>query len=425
MREDLLHFIWKYKKLQLDDLTTSQKEHIRIEDVGVHNHLSGPDFFNAKIRINGQLWAGNVEIHLKSSDWYGHGHEKDPNYDNVILHVVWEDDLVVIRKDHTEIPTLELRNYISKDLLTAYQNLFDGKQKTFINCERSLALVDTFILDNWLERLFFERLERKNGLVTELLLRYKNDWEHVLFALLLRNFGSKINGAAFLDLAHALDFSTVRKLCSNVLHMECVLFGMLHMLEDDAILDAYYFELKKEYAHLKKKFDLSGAGVRKPEFFKLRPSNFPTVRLSQFANLYATHQNFFREVIEASSLEKLYSLFAVSVSPYWTDHYVFGKSSKRTPKKLTRRFVDLLIVNTILPLKFCYARSRGREDGEAVLSIITAIKKEENNVIANFGRHGAMVENAMGSQALLQLYAEYCSKNKCLQCAVGSSLMKS
>ncbi len=424
MKEDLLHFIWKYRKVKSVDLFGSKNEPIVVIDTGSHNHLAGPDFFNAQVSIDGQLWAGNVEIHLKSSDWYAHNHERDTNYNNVILHVVWEDDGAVFRSDSSEIPTLELRNYIPENLLDAYQNLFDKKSTSFINCEKSIAHTDSFFFENWLERLYFERLERKSKFVLELLRKSKNDWEQVLFALLLKNFGLKINGDSFLSLARALEFSTLRKLQTSPLYLESVFFGMAHLLDHDNIRDDYYLKLKNEYAHLSNKFNLRAEGVQKPEFFKLRPPNFPTIRLSQLANLYANRQNLFSAVIYASDLTELYAIFDVSASAYWNEHFTFGKTSKKSVKRLTKKFIDLLIINSILPLKFCYARHLGKEAEEEIIPIISQIKKEENSIITNFNKQGVEVKNAEHSQAILQLYTEYCTQNRCLQCAVGSILLQ-
>ena len=327
MREDLLHYIWKNKKLPVENLATTKNETISLVDVGLHNHLAGPDFSNAKIRIGGQLWAGNVEIHLKSSDWFAHHHEMDPNYNNVILHVVWEDNMPIFRKDSSEVPTLELKNYISKPLLDAYHKLFDKSNVKFINCERELKSVDGFLFQNWLERLYFERLERKSNLILDLLEKSKNDWEQVLFVLLLRNFGSKVNGDSFFSMAQSLDFSVLRKVQNNLFQLESVLFGMARLLKDDSVVDGYYIDLKKEYDFLKNKFDLSDKEVLPPQFYGLRPPNFPTIRLSQLANLYACRQNLFRQLIEADSVSKIRTLLEISASAYWNDHYVFGKLS--------------------------------------------------------------------------------------------------
>ncbi len=424
MQEDLLHFIWKYKKLQWKTLVCSHGEVVIIEKVGIHNQLAGPDFFNAKIRLDGQLWAGNVEIHIKSSDWYVHNHQNDENYNNVILHVVWEDDVSVFRNDGSEIPTLELKRYVSKTLLIDYQNLFDKQRYTFINCEKSISEVDYFLFQNWLERLYFERLERKSNFIFNLLVKYNNDWEQVLFTLLLKNFGLKINGEAFLSLANALPFSVVRKLQSNVVQLESVFFGMTHMLNNESVLDNYYIELVREYNFLNRKFELLNDGVLKPDFFKLRPTNFPTVRLSQLANLYGKHQSLFEKIMSGTDVKTLRAIFSVSTSDYWSNHYTFGKVSKKSEKKLTKSFVDLILINTILPLKFCYAKHLGKGVDENIIEIITKILPERNSILSNFMKHKVNVENAKDSQAFLQLYNEYCTKNRCLECAVGGSLLQ-
>jgi hypothetical protein len=245
-----------------------------------------------------------------------------------------------------------------------------------------------------------------------------------LFSLLLKNFGLKINGEAFLSLSKAINFSEVRKLKSEISQLECVFYGMSHLLEDDTIVDTYYIDLKKEFEFLQHKFELTNSGVLKPEFFKLRPPNFPTIRLSQLANLYNVQANLFDKVVKSKSLNELYLLFDVSASAYWNDHFTFGKTSKKSTKKVTKKFIDLLIINTILPLKFCYAKYMGKDSNDEILHIISQTKKEQNSIIANFEKHSISSENARESQALLQLYNDYCTKNRCLECAVGNSLLK-
>ena len=423
MREDFLHFIWKYKKLELADLKTTTNESIEIISLGSHNKLAGPDFFNARLKIKDQLWAGNVEIHVNSSDWYVHGHEMDANYDNVILHVVWDDDVSVYRRDNSLIPTLELKNYISHELVESYKSLLNNKAITFINCESELAKIDEFIFENWLERLYFERLESKSALVVTLLEKYNNDWEQVLFSMLLRNFGSKINADSFLSIAHQLKFSTVRKVSANVNELESLLFGLAGLLED-AKLDTYYLSLKKEYDYLRHKYGINNSGVLRPSFFKLRPPNFPTIRLSQFANVYARHNNLFSKLIEAKSVEDIYSLFNVSASSYWSTHFNFEKTSKKSEKKLSKKFIDLVIINTILPLKFNYAKYLGKQIDDEIVYIATQIGAEQNSIVEKYKNLNIKIANSAESQSILQLYNEYCSKNKCLECAIGNSLLK-
>lgn len=424
MKEDLLHYIWKHKKLLLGQLVGTQGESISILDTGTHNHLTGPDFFNAKIKIDDQLWAGNVEIHLNASDWYAHRHEEDANYNNVILHVVWQDDATVFRKDRSKITTLELKGYVPEKLLMSYRDLMDKQGVRFINCERHIGQLDAFLLENWMDRLYFERLERKSRQVSELLQASKNDWEQTFFKLLLKSFGLKINGEAFMSLGETLQFSTVQKISGDRFQMESLLFGMSHLLEGEDVVDEYYLQLQKEFGHLKGKYDLDASGVIKPEFFKLRPANFPTLRLSQLANLYAERQNLFSQVINASGIDAIYAIFEVSASPYWNDHYTFGKTSKRSTKKLTKKFIDLLIINTLLPLKFCYARYYGKESDEEIVRIISEIKSEQNSIIGNFKDCGLSIRDARQSQAAIQLYNEYCVVNRCLQCAVGNRLLQ-
>ncbi|WP_209406210.1 DUF2851 family protein [Pseudozobellia sp. WGM2] len=424
MREDLLHFIWKYKKLAVENLFTAEGERVELLNVGTHNHLAGPDFFNARIKIDGQLWAGNVEIHLKSSDWFAHGHEKDPNYNNVILHVVWEHDIDIFCSNNVRLPCLELNKYIPKNILSGYESLFDKRNVSFINCEKTIAQTNVFSLKNWLERLYFERLEKKSEYVHDLLQESNNDWEQVLFKLLLRNFGSKINGQAFMTLGNALPFKTVRKMSSKAFRLESVFLGMSHLLTSNDIVDDYYIQLKNEYIHQRLKYSLDSQGVLKPDFFKLRPANFPTVRLSQLANLYAMHDSLFEKIIAASTIDKLYDIFEVNASTYWSNHFTFGKVSKNSMKRLTKKFVDLLIINTILPLKFCHARAIGKDVNDSIIEIIKKLSPELNSIISNFKRQGVSVSNSMDSQSLLQLYNLYCSKNRCLQCRIGASLLE-
>jgi len=423
MREDILHFIWKYKKISLENLRTTQGLAVLIENTGAENHLAGPDFFNAKINIEGQVWAGNVEIHIKSSDWYAHQHEKDENYNNVILHVVWEDDIAVFRNDNSEIPTLALKDYIPDELLNTYHSLFNKNDTSFINCEKDIAAISSFTFKNWLERLYFERLEQKSSLVQELLQQSKNDWEKVLFVMLMKNFGSKINGESFLSIAKSLDFSIVRKTKNDIHQLESIFYGLAGFYEDEAIVDVYFLTLKKEYDFLKNKYNLNEVGIQKPAFFKLRPSNFPTIRLSQLANIYVAHQNIFSKIIEANTLEEIYTIFNVAASTYWNTHYTFGKESRKSVKKVSKNFIDLLIINTILPLKFCYANYIGKDVNDDIINIIEDLKKEENSIIVKYKTHNILAENAKESQALLQLYNVYCTKNKCLQCVVGNSLL--
>lgn len=422
MREDLLHFIWKYGKLQFGELTTSGGEIIQIVEVGTHNMLEGPDFFDAKIVIDGQLWAGTVEIHVKSSDWYAHHHENDSNYNNVILHVVWEDDIAVFRKDNTQIPTLALKEYIPSGILDAYHKLFHQNKNKFINCGHEIGTVGDPIWGNWLDRLYFERLERKWDLISLLLEKSQNDWEKVLFIMLAKNFGSRINGEAFFGMARQLDFGMVRKI-QDPLQLESLFFGMAGLLSQELQGDDYYDRLKKEFTYLGAKYKMVEHPHQKPQFFKLRPSNFPTIRLSQLANLYSREQNLFGRIISTQSLGDIYEVLSVSASAYWDDHYTFGKVSGSSRKKLTTKFMDLLVINTVLPIKIGYSKYIGNDVSEEIINIVSVIKPENNSIISKFRELKVRFPSAKEGQAILQLYNEYCIKNKCLQCAVGHGLL--
>ena len=421
MQEDFLHYVWKHKKFQINHLKTIAGEAIIINTVGHHNLNSGPDFFNAQLSINAQLWAGNIEIHVKSSDWFLHNHEQDKAYDNVILHVVWEHDTDVFRKDNTVIPTLELKEFISIDVLNNYEKLATEQNK-WINCEHDFASIDDFVLSNWLEWLYLERLERKAKTIEWLLKKSKNDWEAVLFKMLAKNFGLKVNGDSFFSLAQSIDFSIVRKSGSNQQTLEALLFGQSGMLAQD-IEDAYYLSLVKEYQFLKRKFKLENNQVLPCHFFRLRPSNFPTIRLSQLTSLYYEHQNLFSKIIETNHLDDFYKLFKVSTSKFWNTHYTFQKKSKPSKKTLTKSFVDLLVINTILPIKFCYAKQKGEEVDLDIVNIAASMTSEKNNIIDGFNNLKKVSKTSLDSQALIQLKAEYCDKNKCLQCAVGNVLI--
>lgn len=421
MQEDFLHYIWKYKKFSAIGLKSTRGAHLSIINLGQHNHNSGPDFFNALIEIDAQKWAGNLEIHIKSSDWYVHNHENDKAYDNVILHVVWEHDTEVFRKDNSVIPTLELKAYVNIELRHNYTKLMQSK--SWINCENEFDSVGDFRIFNWLERLYIERLERKSKDIYKLLEKSNNDWEAVLYKMLCKNFGLKVNGDAFMSLANATDFSIVRKLQNDVLDLEALFLGQTGLLEE-AVEDVYSNDLKQRYHFLKQKFQLDSQGVLPSHFFRLRPANFPTIRLSQLAMLYFKEQNLFSKIIEIEKIEDYYAFFGVETSNFWKTHYTFSKTAKSTKKKLTHAFIDLLLINTIIPIKFSYAKYLGNNDEDSVLDLIKSIKIERNSVVDKFLSLKDLDKSAMTSQGLIQLKKEYCNKNKCLQCAIGNSLVE-
>lgn len=421
-KEDFLHYLWKFKLFNIQHLKTTDDKEITIVSVGTHNYNEGPDFLNAQLYIDKQLWAGNIELHLKSSDWYAHQHEQDPNYDAVVLHVVWEHDVPVFFKDGTALPTVQLKDFVNFSVLKSYDALFRGTQK-WILCEDTIGTTDSFVLQSWMNRLYFERLEDKSKQIFKMLDNAANDWEAVLFQLLCKSFGMKLNGAAFLDLSLSFDFSILRKNQHKEGVIENLLLGQAGFFEDN-LEDAFYLQKQSEYQYLEKKYRLQPLSKQQFLFFRLRPSNFPTLRISQLASLYERHLNLFSKIIECTVLEDFYSLFSVDTSAYWQTHYVFGKESKIAVKKTSRSFIDVLLLNAILPLKYAYMRYLDKVDFEVLEKLLQRIKPENNSIIAAFKEKGVAVNSAFDSQALLQLKHVYCDEKKCLQCGIGLQLLK-
>jgi hypothetical protein len=422
MKEDFLHYLWKFKKFDTSNLTTSNGEKLTIENSGSYLQLAGPDFFNSQITIENQKWAGNVEIHLKSSDWYVHHHERDSNYDSVILHVVWEHDVEIYRKNNTEIPVLILKNLVSKETLNNYQSLVSPK--SWIFCEKQIESVNSFIMLNWQERLFFERLERKSKPIFDLAESSLHDWDAILFCQLAKNFGLNTNGDSFYNMANSIPFSIIRKEGNDLFNLESLLFGIAGLLEINKE-DHYYKKLKGNFDYLIQKYQLQSNSFTSLQFFKHRPDNFPTIRVSQLANVYYCQQQLFSKIIKADNVATIYEIFDKSVSEYWETHYQFDKISPKKKKALSKSFIDLLIINTIIPLQFAYAKSKGKEISEKLISLLNQVKPEANAIIDKFSSFGLKAQNAFETQALLQLKNEYCNKSRCLECTIGIELLKS
>jgi len=422
MNEDFLHFVWKFQKFKDRKLLTINAESLSVLVVGEHNLNSGPDFFNSRISIDDQIWVGNIELHLRSSDWYLHDHDKDPNYDNVILHVVWKHNSEIKRKDGTTIPTLELSNYADSSLLDKYHDLIK-RGYSWIPCEKDLPKVDPFVMKNWLERIFIERLEIKhNDLINDL--KDSNfHWEQVLFQMLCQTFGLNINKDSFDSLARSVDFNLIVKCCQDKEDLEAIFYGQMGML-DDHQEDLYFSDLKKKYSYLKLKFDITNIGVIKPKFFRLRPPGFPTIRLSQLANLYSNHFPIFSKVIQVDTLDELYGVFSCAASEYWDTHYNFGVTSRLRKKNISKGLVDLMILNTIIPIKYSYSISIGKDISEQLIKLATGIQKEENRIVRKFNKVNKMITNGMQSQAALHMKKNYCEKKKCLDCMIGYNLLK-
>lgn len=423
MTEDFLYYVWQYKLFSNSILQTTDKQEIVVKKTGLHNKNEGPDFLNAHLEIDNQLWVGNVEMHVKSSDWYLHKHEEDVNYDAVILHVVWEYDVAIYMKNNKSLPTLELKNVVDKNLLKNYNSLVYQKQN-WIPCENQISSINDFMLNNWLERLYFERLEKKSLEIKELLQQSSFDFEAVLFQLLSKNFGLKINGGAFLQFARSLDFSVVRKVRFDENQLSALFFGQAGFLEEE-FEDAYHKQLKSEYDYLKHKYNLKPIPKNTFQFFRMRPNNFPTIRIAQLASLYFKQQYLFSKLMLLHQKEQFYELFSITINNFWQTHYTFEKASKKSPKKLTKSFIDLILINTILPLKFVYEQHKNEVDEEMLLHLIQQISSEKNSIISKFSELKVLSKNAFESQALLELKNNYCTKKRCLHCAIGNHLLKS
>lgn len=421
MKEDFLHYVWLNKKLDLLNLTTVSGDKIQIIHSGNFLQQAGPDFFNAQIVIGNQKWAGNIEIHLKSSDWYAHHHEKDEAYNNVILHVVWQHDTPIYRKDNSEIPVLELQHFVSKNLVNNYNKLSISKQ--WIYCENHIQTIDNSVLNIWKEKLFLERLQRKAQFIFSLLEEIGNDWEAVLFLLLAKNFGLNTNGETFLQVAKSISFPIVRKEAVDEKLLEALFFGQANMLPETHE-DMYINDLKSWYEYLQVKYKITTKVYDKVQFFKHRPDNFPTIRLAQLAMLYHKQRNLFSQIIETNDLEKLTEIFTVSVSEYWKTHYNFDVKSSFKEKQLSKSFINLLVINTVIPIKFAYANSQGKENIEELITLVSEIPAEKNTIIDKFKLIGLPSQSAFDTQSLLQLKNEYCNQKKCLQCSIGLQLLK-
>ncbi|MDT7833336.1 DUF2851 family protein [Flavobacteriaceae bacterium S356] len=417
MKEDFLHYIWRYGLYASSTIYTVQKERIYIVKPGQYNTNAGPDFLQSELVINNQKWVGNVEIHINASDWYHHRHEEDSNYDAIILHVVWNHDVDIYMKDNRPLPTLELSSFVSKALLLKYTMLYKSDSR-WIPCENHIQKTPSFVLKNWLERLYFERLEQKLDTINGLLNRSKNDWEAVFFQMLARGFGSRVNGDAMLMMAQSMEMSIVRKQVHDPFKLAALLFGQGGLLEDE-LEDDFYVKLKEEYRYLCHKYKLRGIDKGRLQFFRMRPHNFPTIRIAQLVSLYAGNGYLFSLILKAETIEDYYNLFNVNVDSYWKCHFTFGKKSAFSAKKITKSFIDLLVINTILPIKYHYFKSLGKLNVEAMITLISSIRPEKNRILTKFSELTIQPENALESQGLLQLKNNYCASKRCLECAIG------
>ncbi len=423
MKEQLLHYIWYKRKLPLTGLQLTTGETIQIRAQGTPNRFSGPDFSNACIEIGDTTWVGNVELHLRSSYWYAHGHQDDPKYRNVILHVVWHHDKEIIADNGLPIPTIQMRDYISPTHLENLKELQSELPFAFIICERDMHTLPVKLRSSWYAELYRQRILFKSSEIVTVLRRTNNNWEQAFFIFLMRNFGLNVNASAFQIIALKLDYAVFQKIRPYLTLLECLFLGMAGLLQGHCPSDSYTTMMKGEFEYLRHKFSLNTTGIPRPEFCKLRPANFPTIRLSQLAVLLNKHPRLFTEAMKLHNRSALHRLLSVTASPYWDTHYSLGRPAARSPKKMSSSFIDLLIINTIIPFQYLYAKSRGLENSDHIKDIISSCPPERNRIIRSFKDFGIQASNALESQALIQLYENKCRKNGCLECRFGRYLL--
>jgi len=423
MKEEFLYYIWENRLID-KNLQATDGEPIDILTTGYRNTDSGPDYLEAKIQIGDKLWAGHVEIHVKSSDWNRHGHQTDKAYQNVVLHVVYENDNKV-----NDIPTLELKGHFDETIFAHYQTFISSK--SWIPCEKTIAQVSPFTRLSWLDRMAVERLESKAATVTKLLEANQFDWEDALYKLLMRYFGLKVNNEAFEYLSNILPFKTLLKHADNLLQVEAMLMGCAGFLEKD-FPDDYPNLLKREFAVMKAKFNLLTMPEERWKFMRMRPSNFPTIRLAQMAQLVHKNGCLFSKIREANTVTEIKALFDVEASEYWETHYRFNEQppqcdspTRAKPKHLGETTADVLIINAVVPLLFCYGKLHKDESVcDTAMQFLEYTEAEDNAIIRHFASCGIEAQNAMQTQALLHLYNMFCKRKRCLECRIGNVLLK-
>lgn len=418
MNEELLYYIWQHRLYTNNALVSEEGESIEVVNPGQRNHDAGPDFTNARIRIGDTLWAGNVEIHQKSSDWLHHKHQYDPSFGNIILHVVYEHD----KDGVTGAPTLQLKGLIQETLLNRYHYLLNNSQ--WIPCEKMLPDVDEMTFTLCQERMVIERLEQKTHAIEALLKRNVGSWEETMYQLTARGFGLKVNREPFELMACSLPLNIIAKQKQDLKCIEALLFGQAGMLNDEP-KDEYMASLQREYRYQQHKHQLRPTQGHSWKFMRLRPPSFPTVRLAQFAMLLHRSVHLFSKVLETNGLNEVEELFKVGTSEYWDTHYTFGKESAHRVKELGTETLHLLVINTIAPILFTYARHKGDENlQDRALQWLEQIKAEQNEIVKNWASLGRKANSAYQSQALIQLKNEHCDHKKCLSCSIGNSLLR-
>lgn len=418
--EKLLHYVWKHKFFPLKEMRTNTGQSLEIIDTGLSNPHAGPDFFNAKIKLDGVLWVGNVEIHQHSSDWYKHGHHTNPSFNSIILHVASIIDTEITRHHGDVIPQLQLT--CPEHIQSNYHDLLHTDK--YPPCFRIIPSLPTITIHAWMDTLQVERLEQKSIQLKERLQRCDQHWEDALFITLARNFGFGVNNDAFEQWARRIPLRGVDKHRDNLFQIEALFFGQAGFLQDNNG-DEYYLKLKKEYTYLAHKFELTPMDTNLWRFLRLRPSNFPHIRIAQLAYLYHREYHLLSKLMETETLNGINNLLKSGTSEYWLSHYTFGNKTSSFPKTLSNSSLELIVINTVITFLYAYGKHKGNPMLCARAAHFLETLKPENNYITRMWEScGISSQHAGDSQALIQLKKAYCDKKKCLYCRFGYEYLK-
>jgi hypothetical protein len=426
MKEEFLHWVWKNRYFDSSTLIKSKVGKIEVLDPGLYNIDSGPDFFNTRLVIDNTHWAGNTEIHINSSDWFRHGHHTDNAYNNVILHLVCNNDAEAYTASGRKLLTLELK--FNDELWKNYLTLVNSP--SVIACASHLNKSDPFYFSDWFRTLALKRLDRKSEEIKTTLINTGNDWEETLYRLVSRYFGFRVNTDTFELLASRLPFKIIRKHADNIVQVEALFYGTAGLLDDalfkEAVTDSYYNILCREYRTLSAKYSLVALDGWTWKFHRLRPANFPTLRISQLARLLCSDDGLFSRVLECKGINDMRAIFSVSASEYWDSHYNFGAVSRKTTKNTGKISVDLLLINAIVPLLFLYGKQKGiNKRCEQAIEILEVLSPEDNRLIDDFIGAGITPESAFVTQALIELRNHFCKFHFCLECHIGAMIIAS
>ncbi len=419
MTEEFLQYVWQHKHFDSKKTYSNYNQEIEIISVGEKNTDAGPDFFNARIKIDNTIWAGNVEIHINASDWNKHKHQQDKSYNNVILHVVFNNDKTILNEKGNTIPTIQID--IKENVINNYKQLRISEKG--IKCKSYINLVNPLYINFWIEKLLYQRLEEKSLIVEQKLIQNKNNWEDTFYQMLAISFGVKTNALPFELLAKSIPLNVFAKHKNSLFQIEALLFGQAGFLNKNTT-DEYRGKLKSEYIFLKNKFNLTPIEKHLWKFLRLRPNNFPTIRISQFAALIYKSTNLFSKIINTNIIKDINDMFDVSASEYWDTHYTFEKESKKRKKNTGKTFINNVLINTISAIIFAYGQQKNNnEKKEIAIKIIESLPAEKNHIINKWSELNININSAADSQSLIQLYNNYCKTNNCIKCEIGNKII--